>query len=115
VAKKRAIGRYPKAFWKMAVERLKRCDAIVALSHGLGVHRRLLYKWRDQLEPIEDGEGPAANSRERILGMRKCSMTGSAGCRIFIITGWCDELPYTLSIAEGHARLPSQSRSDCLA
>ena len=51
----------------MAVERLKGCDNIVALSQELGVHRRLLYKWRDQLEPIEDGEGPPANSREREL------------------------------------------------
>jgi transposase-like protein len=51
----------------MAVERLKSCDNIVALSEELGVHRRLLYKWRDQLEPIEDGEGPPANSREREL------------------------------------------------
>ena len=64
MAKKRAIGRYPKAFRKMAVERLKSCDNIVALSEELGVHRRLLYKWRDQLEPIEDGEKPPANSRE---------------------------------------------------
>jgi transposase-like protein len=31
------------------------------------VHRRLLYKWRDQLEPIEDGAGPPSNSREREL------------------------------------------------
>ena len=42
----------------MAVERLKNCDNIVALSAELGVHRRLLYKWRDQLEPIDDGEAP---------------------------------------------------------
>ena len=32
VAKKRAVGRYPKAFRKMAVERLKSCENIVALS-----------------------------------------------------------------------------------
>ena len=51
----------------MAVERLKGCDNVVALSQELGVHRRLLYKWRDQLEPIEDGEGPPTNSREREL------------------------------------------------
>jgi transposase-like protein len=67
VAKKRAVGRYPKAFRKMAVERLKSCDNIVALSEELGVHRRLLYKWRDQLEPIEDGQGPPADSQEREL------------------------------------------------
>jgi transposase-like protein len=66
VAKQR-VGRYPKAFRKMAVERLKSCENIVALSEELGVHRRLLYKWRDQLEPIDDGEGPPANSREREL------------------------------------------------
>ena len=70
MAKKRSVGRYPNAFRKMAVERLKSCDNIVALSEELGVHRRLLYKWRDQLEPIEDGEGPPANSRERELGQQ---------------------------------------------
>jgi transposase-like protein len=46
---------------------LKSCDNIVALSDELGVHRRLLYKWRDQLEPIEDGDGPPANLHEREL------------------------------------------------
>ena len=51
----------------MAVERLKSCDNVVALSEELGVHRRLLYKWRDRLEPIEDGEGPPANLQEREL------------------------------------------------
>jgi len=43
----------------MAVERLKGCENIVALTQELGVHRRLLYKWRDQLEAIDHGEGPA--------------------------------------------------------
>jgi transposase-like protein len=51
----------------MAVERLKSCENIVALSEELGVHRRLLYKWRDELEPIEDDLGPPANGREREL------------------------------------------------
>ena len=67
MAKKRSVGRYPKAFRKMAVERLKSCENIVVLSQELGVHRRLLYKWRDQLEPIEGGEGPPANSHERAM------------------------------------------------
>jgi len=40
----------------MAVARLKSCDNIVALAQELGVHRRLLYKWRDQLEPVDHGE-----------------------------------------------------------
>jgi hypothetical protein len=48
----------------MALERLKSCDNIIALSEEMGGHRRPLYKWRDQLEPIEDAEVPPANSRE---------------------------------------------------
>ena len=55
------------ALRKAAVERLKNCDNIVALSEELSVYRRLLCKWRDQLEPIEDGDGPPANLRERDL------------------------------------------------
>ena len=52
----------------MAVERLKRCENIVALSEELGVHRRLLYKWRDQLEPLDSGGGaPPENPRESTL------------------------------------------------
>jgi transposase-like protein len=76
VAKKRAIGRYPLAFRKLAVERLKSCDNIVALAAELGVHRRLLYKWRDQLEPIADGEGPPANLRERELRQQVRQLKG---------------------------------------
>ena len=70
MAKKRAAGRYPKAFRKMAVERLKSSDNIVALAKELGVHRRLLYKWRDQIEPIDDGEPPPLNGRERELRLK---------------------------------------------
>jgi transposase-like protein len=51
------MGRYPKGFRKMSVVRLKGRDNIVELSERLGIHRRLLSKWRDQMEPIEDGDG----------------------------------------------------------
>jgi transposase-like protein len=64
---KRRVGRYPKEFRRMAVERLKTCDNIVELSRELGVHRRLLYKWRDQLDPLDPNEesppGTLVNSR----------------------------------------------------
>ncbi|MGC1416432.1 MAG: transposase [Candidatus Acidiferrum sp.] len=67
VARKRK-GRYPNEFRRMAVERLKRCENIVALSEELGVHRRLLYKWRDQLDPVDIGdEPPPENPRESTL------------------------------------------------
>ena len=52
------------------MERLKGCDNIIALAEELGVHRRLLYKWRDQLEPIDDGAVPAENGKERELRLK---------------------------------------------
>jgi len=67
VAKKR-VGRYPKEFRRLAVERLNRCENIVALSKELGVCRTLLYKWRAQLEPMDIRQGPPAESpRESTL------------------------------------------------
>ena len=65
---KRRVGRYPKEFRRMAVERLKTCDNIVELSQELGVHRRLLYKWRDQFDPFDSGEKSLpGNSSESAL------------------------------------------------
>jgi transposase-like protein len=66
VTKKR-VGKFPKAFRQMAVDRLARCENIVALAKELGISRRLLYTWREQLEPLESGEGPSATSRESTL------------------------------------------------
>ena len=64
----RRVGRYPREFRQMAVERLKQCDTIVELAKELGVHRRLLYRWRDQLDPAERGDGPPpTTSRESTL------------------------------------------------
>jgi transposase-like protein len=37
----------------MAVERMKRCENITALSEELGVARRQLYLWREQFDAIE--------------------------------------------------------------
>ena len=52
----------------MAVERLQRCENIVALAKELGVHRQLLYKWREQLAPADIGDEPLPeNSRESTL------------------------------------------------
>jgi transposase-like protein len=52
----------------MAVERLKSCDNIVALSQELGVHRRLLYQWRDRLDAVgSEEESPPGNARESTL------------------------------------------------
>ena len=66
MAKKR-VGKFPKAFRQMAVDRLMPCDNIVALAKELGISRRLLYTWREQLESVESGNGPPATSRESTL------------------------------------------------
>jgi hypothetical protein len=70
---------YPKAFKQMAVARLNQCQTIVALSQELGVSRRLLYTWREKLEPVERSEGPPANSREATLrtDYLLCDLLGS--------------------------------------
>src|SRR3954465_10166480 len=65
---KRRVGRYPRAFRQMAVDRLRKCDNVVVLSEELGVHRRLLYKWRKQLEPAEPGGPAPGDLREFTLG-----------------------------------------------
>ncbi len=46
----------------MVVERMKRCNNITALSRELGIERKLMYTWRDQLEPVSRGAGSAAAS-----------------------------------------------------
>ena len=50
-----------------AAERLRERSA---LARELGIHQRLLYKWRDHLEPIDDGEAPPENGKERELRLQ---------------------------------------------
>lgn len=65
VGRKR-VARYPEAFRKMAVERLKKCDNVVALSNELKVPRRTLYNFRDQVaaEPIRKHVQPVKQRQE---------------------------------------------------
>ena len=62
---KKKVNKYPTAFRKMPLERMKTCASVTELSAELGVHRTQLYKWRDLIEPVDDGKGPPANSEER--------------------------------------------------
>ena len=65
---KRRVGRYPDEIRRMVVERFRACKNIVALSRELGVHRRLLYKWRDQFDSIDcDEEQPQGKRSESTL------------------------------------------------
>jgi transposase-like protein len=65
VAKKR-VGKFPKAFRQMAVERLNHCENIVELAKELGISRRLLYTWREQLEPVERSDAPLRKEVSRL-------------------------------------------------
>ena len=68
MAKRRGGQHHTSAFKRMVVERMKGCDNIQGLSAELGVHRRLMYKWRDQFDAAEKGqELPPLNSRESAL------------------------------------------------
>lgn len=53
---KRRIGKYSRAFREQAVERMKHCDSVLELAQELGVHRSVLYQWRDQLAPQDRSE-----------------------------------------------------------
>jgi transposase-like protein len=66
VGKKR-VSRYSLEFRRIAVERMKGCHNIVALAAELGVERKSLYLWREQLDPesvIRRPPGRPAKSRE---------------------------------------------------
>jgi transposase-like protein len=57
VAKRRG-RRYTNEFKRLCVERMKQCDNVGVLAKELDIHRRMLYRWRDQLDPVEKGEWP---------------------------------------------------------
>ena len=44
------VGRYPMEFRRMVVERMKRCNNITALAQELGLERKLMYTWREELD-----------------------------------------------------------------
>ena len=64
--KKRPRKKYSKALREMAMGRLKSCGNVTALSKELGVHRTLLYKWRERMEAREAKEGGAAGDSGEI-------------------------------------------------
>ncbi len=64
---KKKVNKYPQAFRKMAMERLKTCRNVTELSAELGIHRTQLYKWWDLMEPVDNGQDPPSNNHEREL------------------------------------------------
>ena len=66
-----AKRRYSEHFRQVAVERLRGCDNIVALAKELGVSRRQLYRWRDELDPEEPRPGKVPGEKSRVSTLRK--------------------------------------------
>lgn len=63
---------YTEAFRTAAVERMKDCPNVGALADELGVHRRLLYNWRDQA--LADSNQPGSTSTERDLRRQNAAL-----------------------------------------
>ena len=66
-----AKRRYSEHFRQVAVQRLRGCDNIVALAKELGVSRRQLYRWRDELDPEDPEVGKAPRRESRASTLRK--------------------------------------------
>ena len=64
-----ARPKYSKEFQQAAVERLRDSENITKLAVELGVSRRQLYRWRDELDPDEAvvGKPPVKDSRASTL------------------------------------------------
>ena len=53
--KKKPRKKYSRALREKAMEQLKSCGNVTVLSKELGIHRTLLYKWRQRMEARERG------------------------------------------------------------
>ena len=63
----KTVAQYSLKFRRIAVEQMKGCNNIRALATELGVERKSLYLWREQLDPesvLSRKPGPPAKSRE---------------------------------------------------
>jgi transposase-like protein len=63
--------KYSKEFKQAAVERMRSCGHIVALAAELGVARRQLYRWRDELDPEESAVDVLGPKEARTSTLRK--------------------------------------------
>jgi transposase-like protein len=50
---------------------MRGCESIVALTKELGVSRRQLYRWRDELDPEEPGLRKGGGEKSRVSTLRK--------------------------------------------
>ena len=78
MAKKR-VDKFSKAFRQYAVVRLKQFDNLVELSKELGIHRRLLYMWREQWSRRKRAKDPRRLPVKRRSARRSADLKRGVG------------------------------------
>jgi transposase len=70
---KKRVNKYPRAFQQMAMERMKNCESVTALAEELGIHRTVLYHWKNHLKAIEGGsaDSPIRELRKQVRELKR--------------------------------------------
>jgi len=57
----------------MALERMKHCESVSALAEELGIHRTVLYHWKNHLKAIEGGvaDSPIRELRKQVRDLKR--------------------------------------------
>jgi transposase-like protein len=71
------VGRYPLEFRRMVVERMKQSNNITALAKELGLERKLMYLWKNQLDPESQAVKRPPVTREERLEHRVRQLEGA--------------------------------------
>jgi transposase-like protein len=75
--------RYSAEFKREAVRRMAGCENVMALARELGIRRKFLYQWRDQLhrqgeQALERGPGRPPGRKTNSGAKRKPAVSGKA-------------------------------------
>jgi hypothetical protein len=73
VGKKKRVNKYPRAFRLMALDRMKNCESVSALAEELGIHRTVLYHWKNHMKAIEGGaaDSPIRELRKEVRDLKR--------------------------------------------
>jgi transposase len=73
VGTKKRVNKYPRAFQRMALERMKNCESVSELAEELGIHRTVLYHWKNHLKAMEGGaaDSPMRELRKQVRDLKR--------------------------------------------
>jgi transposase len=66
-------------FRRQAVEQMKRCDNVSELARQLGIRRKWLYKWKEELGGEPPAPRPPKRTKEELLAARVRELEALAG------------------------------------